>query len=108
METDPETREHEHRTHIEKKGLQDRVEKRPSEKKNRGTRAQKLRETQREAETDSRTGTQRERAHRDTVRGRAGQRCGVGPARWSGLGRSRLTSSLILKWKLEEIGLWLK
>lgn len=80
METDPDTREHEHRTHIEKKGLQDTVGKRPSEKKNRGTRAQKLRETQREAETD-RTGTQRERAHRDTVRGRAGQRCEVGPAR---------------------------
>lgn len=35
METDPETREHEHRTHIEKKRLQDTVGKRPSEKKNR-------------------------------------------------------------------------
>lgn len=85
METDPETREHEPRTHIEK-GLQDTVGKRPSEKKNRGTQAQKLRETQREAETDSRTGTQRERerAHRDTVRGRAEVWGGTSTAAWPG------------------------
>lgn len=63
--------------------------------------------TERSRDSESNPGRERNRdpieKHRDKAKVE-----GRGPARWPGQGGSRLTNSLILTWKLEEIGLWLK